>query len=70
MTEERIRNAINALPEDQRKQVRDAFFAAAAGLTNLAELLEAAAEPDLAKELTIAMEAKALVSRSQLSKVL
>lgn len=70
MTEERIRAAIAALPEDQRKLVRDAFFAAAAGLTNLAELLAAAESPDLVKELTIATEAKSLISRSQLSKVL
>lgn len=70
MTEERIRNAINALPEENRKRVRDAFFAACSGLTNLAELLAEAESPDLAKELTIAIEAKAIVSRSELSKVL
>lgn len=70
MTETRIREAIHALPEDNQKRIRDAYYAASAGLQNLAELLAEASQPDLAKELTIANEAKAIISRSQLSKVI
>jgi hypothetical protein len=70
MTPERIRTAIRKMPEDEAKQLRDAYYAAAAGIANLDRLLKAANDADLAKERTIASELKNTINRSVLGSVL